>query len=109
MSTIDASQLLRPGLLKGVSILLAGAYASAAGDGGAVSFASAVGDACAELGARATECALFDAARATVDEGAIDEMTDRALAQTGGLDLLVVDGAGLFAQAGEAGARAALV
>jgi NAD(P)-dependent dehydrogenase (short-subunit alcohol dehydrogenase family) len=55
------------------------------------------------------ECAPFDATGATVEESAIEAVADRALAQVGGLDLLVVDGAGLFAQAGEAGARAALV
>jgi NAD(P)-dependent dehydrogenase (short-subunit alcohol dehydrogenase family) len=110
MSGIDASQLLRPGLLRGVSIVLAGARASAAGervagDAGAVSFASTVRDACAGLGARVSECACFDAACAAVDESATDGLADRALEQMGGLDLLAVDGAGLFAQA-RAGAQA---
>jgi NAD(P)-dependent dehydrogenase (short-subunit alcohol dehydrogenase family) len=122
MSTLDASQLLRQGLLRGVSILLAGAPASAAGDGGAVSFAPAIRDACAKLGARVTECALFDTAGATLDESALDEVADRTLAQMGGLDLLVVDGASLFTRArkrnggsgevlvgGEGAARDALV
>jgi citronellol/citronellal dehydrogenase len=102
MSTLDASQLLRPGLLDGVSILLAGARVSTDGSGvdadGA--FAPAVGDACAGLGGLVSDCALFDAASATLDEGAIEEAVGHALAQTGGVDLLVVDGAGLFA-AGE--------
>ncbi len=61
------------------------------------------------LGARVIECALFDDVRATIDEDAIDEVVDRALAQTGSLDQLVVDGAWLFAQAREGGVRDALV
>jgi NAD(P)-dependent dehydrogenase (short-subunit alcohol dehydrogenase family) len=109
MSTIDASRLLRPGLLQGVSILLAGGCPPAAGDGGAAPFAPAVRDACAELGARVTECALFDTAGAALDENALDEVAEGALAQMGGLDQLVVDGAGLFARAGEGGTREALV
>lgn len=102
-SNIDASQLLRPNLLQGVSILLA------AGGGHAESFAPTVRDACAQLGAHVTECALFDTAAAILDESAIDEVAEGALAQMGGLDQLVVDGAGLFARAGEGGAREALV
>ena len=103
MSTIDASQLLRPGLLRGVSILLAGAHASAAGSGADVhgAFAPAVRDACAELGGGVSDCELFDAGSATLEEGAIDEAVGRALAQMGSIDLLVVDGAGLFARVGE--------
>jgi NAD(P)-dependent dehydrogenase (short-subunit alcohol dehydrogenase family) len=97
MSTIDASQLLRPGLLHGVSILLAGAQAPTDGE---ESFAAAVRDACSALGARVSECALFDAARATLDESAIDATVDRALADGGSIDLLAVDGASLFAGAG---------
>ncbi len=101
-SNIDASQLLRPGLLQGASILVAGAFVST---GGAGSFASAVRDACAALGGRVSECGLLDAGCVTVEESSIDDAADRALAQMGGLDLLVVDGAGLFESAcGEGGA-----
>lgn len=101
-SNVDASELLRPGLLQGVSILLA--RASAAGEAGAGSFAPAVRDACAVLGGRVSECALLGAGGAAVEESAIDDAADRALAEMGGVDLLVVDGAGLFAWAGD-GAR----
>ena len=100
-SNIDASQLLRRGLLQGVSILLADAFISTDGAG---SFASAVHEACAALGGRVSECGLFDTGCVTVEASAIDDAADRALAQMGGLDLLVVDGAGLFERAGE-GAR----
>jgi|GEM_PF-553563 NAD(P)-dependent dehydrogenase (short-subunit alcohol dehydrogenase family) len=105
MSTIDASQLLRPGLLSGVSILLAGGRAPADGSGADAhgAFAPAVRDACTELGGSVSDCEPFDAGRATLEEGAIEEAVGRALAQMGSIDLLVVDGAGLFAQAGERG------
>ncbi len=96
MSTIDASKLLRPGLLQGVAIVLAGAQAPTARAG---AFAPAVRDACAALGARVSQCGLFDAACATLDEGAIDAAVDRALTEVGGVDLLAVDSADLFAQA----------
>jgi NAD(P)-dependent dehydrogenase (short-subunit alcohol dehydrogenase family) len=99
MSTIDASKLLRPGLLHGVSILLAGAHAPLDGGG---SFAATVRDACSGLGARVSQCALFDAACATLDESTIDAAVDRALAEVGSIDLLAVDGADLFAHAGAA-------
>jgi NAD(P)-dependent dehydrogenase (short-subunit alcohol dehydrogenase family) len=98
-----AAPLLRPGLLQGVSILLAGAHAPTDREG---SLAPAVGHACSELGARVTECVLFDDACATIEEGAIDEAVARALAQMRRIDLLVVDGAGLFAQPGERGSGA---
>jgi NAD(P)-dependent dehydrogenase (short-subunit alcohol dehydrogenase family) len=103
MSTLDASQLLRPGLLDGVSILLAGAHASADGSGAEAhgAFSSAVRNACAELGGSVSDCELFDVGYATLGEDAIEEAVDRALAQMGSIDLLVVDGAGLFARAGE--------
>jgi NAD(P)-dependent dehydrogenase (short-subunit alcohol dehydrogenase family) len=73
--TIDASTLLRPGLLEGVSVLIAQAP-DGAGDG---DLARAVGSACAGLGARVSTWQLGDAPDA-------------------GTDLLVIDAAGPFAQ-----------
>jgi NAD(P)-dependent dehydrogenase (short-subunit alcohol dehydrogenase family) len=78
--------LLRPDLLAGVSVLVAGA-AEPAGPLGSV-----VSAACAELGARVSRCAT----EARADEAAVEETVGAALAEIGGLDLLVVDGAGLF-------------
>ncbi len=83
--------------------MLAGASALAPGEGAAGIFASAIHDACVTLGGRVSECGLLDARCATVEERAIDDAADRTLAQMGGIDLLVVDGAGLFARAGEGG------
>ena len=55
MSAVDASELLRPGLLEGVSILLAGVSSGPAGPG---SFAEAVLSACVGLEARVCELSL---------------------------------------------------
>jgi NAD(P)-dependent dehydrogenase (short-subunit alcohol dehydrogenase family) len=84
----ETAGLLRPDLLAGVSVLVAGAVEPAGSLGGAVRAA------CAELGARVGVCA----AHALADEAAVEEMVGAALAEVGSLDLLVVDGAGLFAR-----------
>jgi NAD(P)-dependent dehydrogenase (short-subunit alcohol dehydrogenase family) len=95
-----AGELLREDLLAGVSLLLAGADAPsgplAAGvaeaPGGRL--AAGVADACAGLGA-----AVARAVAQADDEQAADEQVSAALAQAGRIDLLVVDGAGLFTRA----------
>jgi NAD(P)-dependent dehydrogenase (short-subunit alcohol dehydrogenase family) len=92
----ETAGLLRPDLLAGVSVLVAGAVEPEGSLGGAVRAA------CAELGARV---GVF-AAHALADEAAVEETVGAALAEVGSLDLLVVDGAGLFA--GGEDARAAL-
>ncbi len=101
MSTIDASELLRPGLLEGVSILLAGAPAS--GAHADVSFADAVREACGGLGARVCACELgFDAPDGQEEgavEGAARDAVERTLADGGSIELLVVDSASVFARA----------
>ncbi len=100
MSTIEVSQLLRPGLLEGLSILLAGAPART--DRGEA-LGAAVRAACAELGASVSECQLSCAGSLAVEEAAMVEAVDCALADAGVVDLLVVDGASLFTcAAGEA-------
>jgi NAD(P)-dependent dehydrogenase (short-subunit alcohol dehydrogenase family) len=77
---IDASKLLRPGLLEGVSLLLAGPPQSSRAD---QSLAGAVGSACAGLGARVSTW--------SADVAPLD------------VDLLLLDGAGLFAAGRPAG------
>jgi NAD(P)-dependent dehydrogenase (short-subunit alcohol dehydrogenase family) len=78
-TTVEASLLLRPGLLEGVSVLLAGpaAAGSSAWSGATDSLADAVAAACLALGA---EVAAWEAA-----------------GEVGVVDVLVVDGAGMFA------------
>jgi hypothetical protein len=85
----ETTDLLRPGLLEGVSLLVAGAAASVAPFGGVV------GEACTELGARVQTCAP-DA----IDELSIDQTVGAIVVETGSPSVLVVDGAALFAQGG---------
>jgi NAD(P)-dependent dehydrogenase (short-subunit alcohol dehydrogenase family) len=94
-----AAEVLRPGLLEGVSLLVAGAAEPAA------SFGDAVREACTEMGGRVQMC-VPDVA----DEAVVDEMVTAIVVESGSLDLLVVDGAGLFTHetADSADARAAL-
>ncbi len=95
MHGAQARELLRDGLLRGVSLLVAGAT-----EGGV---ADAITDACAQLGASSARCRL---------DGAEDagEAALAAASELGALDLLAVDGASLFASAsgGEQTAREAL-
>lgn len=99
MSAIDASTLLRPGLLERVSLLLA--RASPTGPG--ASFGGSVGAACTGLGARVCECPLaVDAAPEGHDdavERAAQDAAEQALADAGGIQLLVVDAASVFSRA----------
>jgi NAD(P)-dependent dehydrogenase (short-subunit alcohol dehydrogenase family) len=109
MSTIDASALLRPGLLHGVSIVLAGAPAPAPAPAGAPgadagdSLGAAVGAACARLGASVSECELgFDGSLAlehTAVEQSVQHALDGLLADAHSVELLVVDGGSLFTHA----------
>ncbi len=112
MSTIDASQLLRPGLLQDVSVLLVAAPATS---DARASLGIAAGDACEELGARVGRCELDVAELAmgeptspqgeskAADESPVQDAVARALADLGRVDLLVVDGASVFARALEPG------
>jgi NAD(P)-dependent dehydrogenase (short-subunit alcohol dehydrogenase family) len=105
----DASALLRRGLLDGVSILLARAPAPATGQDD--SFAAAVAAACGELGARVSVCSpLSDpselAGGPVPDDATVDDAVRAALAAASGLDLLFLDGAGLFACAPAGESRA---
>jgi NAD(P)-dependent dehydrogenase (short-subunit alcohol dehydrogenase family) len=97
MPTTKASELLRPGLLEGRSVLLAGAPAPAASNG---SLGSAVALACRQLGARVHECALDSSGQDEVAQLALDELVEQALCDAGRIELLALDCASLFARAG---------
>jgi NAD(P)-dependent dehydrogenase (short-subunit alcohol dehydrogenase family) len=103
MSTIDASALLRPGLLQGVSILLAGAASA----GSEESFAGSVGAACTGLGARVSELQLVIDVSVEDGEDALEraarDAVERALVDARGIQLLVIDAASVFATARGAG------
>ncbi len=84
-----ATGLLRPGLLHASSVLVAGALEPAAVLG------NAVDEVCSELGAGVHRCAPVAA-----DETVVDRRVAEILSESGSLDLLIVDSAGLFAQGG---------
>jgi len=75
---------------------VAGTTGSAEAAGPLASLDVVVGEACTELGAGVHMCAVPDIA----DEAIVDQMVAAAVTELGSLDLLVVDGAGLFAQGG---------
>jgi citronellol/citronellal dehydrogenase len=122
MATIAASDLFRPGLLQGVSLLLAGASpqaeaasartpapALAATQARAVvppaSFGASVSTVCGELGARVSTVAPISNPSRGDEEAAIAEVAESALAELESIEILVVDAAALFA-AGHGGAIA---
>jgi NAD(P)-dependent dehydrogenase (short-subunit alcohol dehydrogenase family) len=105
MAGTDATELLRSGLLDGVSVLLARGFADGAPAAG--SPAQAIREGLQALGARVIDCLpLGDGAAAAVEEQALDAEVERALARAASIEMLVVDGAGLYAS-GAARAAAA--
>jgi NAD(P)-dependent dehydrogenase (short-subunit alcohol dehydrogenase family) len=100
MSTIDVSQLLRPGLLQGVSIMLAIAHGAGDSDH---SLGDAVRVACTQLGASVCGCQLCSDQSPALEELAIEQAIEGGLVDVASLDVLVVDGASVFAHAAGAG------
>jgi NAD(P)-dependent dehydrogenase (short-subunit alcohol dehydrogenase family) len=93
MGTLDASRLLRPGLLEGVRVLLP----EPAQDGG-TGFGDAVETACAALGAQVSRCVPIAGTSIEQHEAAVDRALTAALRGRPGFDMLVVDAASLFAR-----------
>jgi NAD(P)-dependent dehydrogenase (short-subunit alcohol dehydrogenase family) len=88
LTATEASELLRPGLLSGFSIVVAGPPgADGAGEAGA-----AVAAACEALGATLSACGPDP-----VEEAALVAAVAEVVARAGKIDLLAVDSAGLFA------------
>jgi NAD(P)-dependent dehydrogenase (short-subunit alcohol dehydrogenase family) len=96
MSAIDASELLRPGLLEGLSVLVAGPPAPPDRPS-EQALRGAVSEACGALGAAVCDCCPISDRSELVDEAALDAAVAAALVDVGKIDLLAVDGAGLFA------------
>jgi NAD(P)-dependent dehydrogenase (short-subunit alcohol dehydrogenase family) len=99
MPAIEASELLRPGLLRGVSVLLAAAGAPAVEAG---SLGASVGGALAGLGAHVSRCwSVSDASEiadgAVIDDQAAEHAARQALMRAGRIDVLVLDCASMFA------------
>lgn len=91
-----ASELLHPGLLLETSILVVTTPSSSPGEPPIASFGHAVREACERLGARVG----LHVGDAAVDETAMDAAVASTAAESGGIDMLVVDGAALFASGG---------
>jgi NAD(P)-dependent dehydrogenase (short-subunit alcohol dehydrogenase family) len=106
VSRSEASALLRPGLLRGTSVLLAGGAGDSAPEG---SVREAVRGALQELGALVRPCEVITGAEA-VAEGDIEAAVSAALTDGARIGMLVLDGAGVFAAAdgGRVGLRVCL-
>jgi NAD(P)-dependent dehydrogenase (short-subunit alcohol dehydrogenase family) len=107
MPPIDASTLLRPRLLEGVSVLLALASPADAEQ----SFGGSVAAACTGLGAYVRECQLVVDAALEGHEDSIEraaaDAAAQALADTAAIQLLAVDAASVFSRAREDGRHSA--
>jgi NAD(P)-dependent dehydrogenase (short-subunit alcohol dehydrogenase family) len=95
MATIQASELLRPGLLEGVSVLLAGTPEPAQVPG---SLGAAIGAAFAGLGAQVSVCWPVADGSDAAEDLAADDAAKAALAEAGSIEVLVFDGAGSYAR-----------
>lgn len=102
MTTRDSSGLLRADVLDGVRMLLAGNHLA---DG----IVAAAHSNCAALGARVRACSAYAEDGGQLEPEDLEAALDRAIEGLGGLDLLVIDAAGLFLAGSLRGARAALV
>lgn len=99
---IDASALLRPGLLDGVAVVLA-----RVADGGVAverpSPADVISVACTGLGARVFECPVSFDGQGEIEDEAIERearvAAERASAGVANVVMLAVDGASVFARA----------
>ena len=87
-ATSTTTGLLRPGLLEDVVLLVAGNSASFPGD----SLGAAVTESCKALGAT-VECCQTE----VVEESALDDLVTAIVSRPRAIDMLVVDGASLFA------------
>jgi NAD(P)-dependent dehydrogenase (short-subunit alcohol dehydrogenase family) len=90
--TVDATELLRPGLLDGVTLAVAAATDAPAGAAGATVEAAA-----SELGASVAAVPLTLGDGAESEEQAAEARVGAALERLGSLHALVVDGPSLFA------------
>jgi NAD(P)-dependent dehydrogenase (short-subunit alcohol dehydrogenase family) len=98
MAEIDLTELLRPGLLDGVSIALARAGEAGIAPGSA---ASVAGAACSELGAIVHELPLTCTGQPEADDAALDAALAAAPAGGTGTRMLLVDAGGLFVRSAQ--------
>jgi len=93
MSEIDLSEVLRAGLLDGVSVALAHAEAAGIDRGPTV---SAVAAACGELGAVVHELPLICTGQPEADDAAVDAAVGAVPGGGAGIRMLVVDAGAMF-------------
>jgi NAD(P)-dependent dehydrogenase (short-subunit alcohol dehydrogenase family) len=97
VAKIDVTEMLRAGLLTGVSLIVArAAEASTAPRAG---LSATVASACTELGASVFECELSASGSLEADDAATANAVAAALAELGEVSLLLVDAASSFALA----------
>jgi citronellol/citronellal dehydrogenase len=94
-ANFDATEMLRPGLLAGVAVVVARATGVGALEPSAALTASVAG-ACSGLGASVFECALAASGDLEADDAATSETVEQALAELGEVSLLLVDAASSF-------------
>jgi NAD(P)-dependent dehydrogenase (short-subunit alcohol dehydrogenase family) len=94
-SETSAVELLRADLLEGVAVLVAGSRAVTPLAG---ALAADVRETCATLGASVSSCAPSVGPDDADGQAALEAAVASAAGVSGGLDLLVVDGAGLYAE-----------
>jgi NAD(P)-dependent dehydrogenase (short-subunit alcohol dehydrogenase family) len=92
---IEATEMLRPGVLAGVAVVVARAAGVGALEPSAALTAGVAG-ACGALGASVFECALAASGELEADDAATREAVEQALAQLGEVSLLLVDAASSF-------------
>jgi NAD(P)-dependent dehydrogenase (short-subunit alcohol dehydrogenase family) len=95
-TTIEATEMLRPDLLAGVSIVLARAGGGSAPE--RAELTATVPSTCTGLGARVFECELAASGDVAADDAAVAQAVARALAELGEVDLLLLDAASAFAR-----------
>ena len=92
---IEAEEMLRPGLLAGVAVVVARATGAGALEPSAALTAGVAG-ACSGLGASVFECALAASGDLGADDLATSESVEQALAELGEVSVLLVDAASSF-------------
>jgi citronellol/citronellal dehydrogenase len=95
---IDATEMLRPGLLAGVGVVVARARSAGALEPRAALTAGVAG-ACSALGASVFECSLAASGELEADDAATRESVEQALAELSEVSLLLVDAASSFSAA----------
>jgi NAD(P)-dependent dehydrogenase (short-subunit alcohol dehydrogenase family) len=99
MSSAAATDLFREGLLTDVRMVVAGPEATPGAIAAGGDFALAIGDGCTGLGAKVVVFPISHDASPELQEQQVEMTLDGAMERLGAIELLVVDGDGLLAEA----------